>query len=228
MDSALILLRKSTWIVLSSDGQICNGISNDLFRKWIWRDLGSEKSSCGQICISFSIHSIKKIRLESSWALTDKCAMDSALILIKKSTWKAPELWRTDLQWNQQWFYSENESGETWALRRAPAGRFATASLFILLRKSGEPMGSDRQMCNGFCIDSIKKINLESSWALTDRFAIESAMISFRKWIWRDLGSEKSSCGRFATASLFISRKSAWRAHGLRPTNVEWILHCFY
>ena len=92
-------------------------------------------------------------------------------------------------------------------------------------------MGSDRQMWNGFCIASIKKINLESSWALTDRFVMESALILLRKWIWRDLGSEESSCalmGKFATASpLVLLRESTWRLPGLWWASLWQILYCF-
>ena len=57
MDSILILLRNSTWRVLGSDGQICNGFYIDFIKNAI----GSDR----QICNGFYNDFIKKFNLES-------------------------------------------------------------------------------------------------------------------------------------------------------------------
>ena len=51
-----------------------------------WRALGS----LGEICYSFYIDLLKKLSLGELQALTDRFAVDSVLILLRKRAWRAP------------------------------------------------------------------------------------------------------------------------------------------
>ena len=50
-------------------------------------------------------------------------------------------------------------------------------------------LGSDGQICNGFCIGFVEKINLGCSRALTDRFVMDTALVLWRISTWRAQGS---------------------------------------
>ena len=63
-------------------------------------------------------------------------------------------------------------------------------SVLILFKKlAWRTPGSAGQICNGFCIDFVKKMSLESSRAQTDRFVMDFVLICLRNRAWRALDS---------------------------------------